>query len=124
MLAEEDSPFGLEDDLLLLQQAYFNERSAPELLAYLDETVKNLLDVIAFQQSTHLDTSPNSSGSSNNHLSIKNLFYFNIYVGGQSLEASMGAHSTLIRTIYELEIERVKYLLRAYIELRLEKVNI
>ena len=88
----QDTLLGLEDDLLLLQQAYFNERSSPELLSYLADSCKNLLDVLSYQQ-------------------------------GNILTEQQQPMTTLMKTIYELEIERVKYLIRVYIELRLEKVD-
>jgi GINS complex subunit 4 len=82
-----------DDDLVLVQQAYMNERHAPELLPYQKEIIQNILDVLTYQQATHLQ-----------------------------LPHHQASPMRLLRDIYELEIERVKYLLTSYIEIRIEKV--
>lgn len=83
------------DDLVrLLQQAYLNERSAPEMLPYNESLVKNLLDILEYQNSTYLEVAPGAERASH-----------------------------MVSTLVELECERIKYLLRSYIEIRLEKAN-
>jgi hypothetical protein len=85
-----------EDDIGLLQRGWLNERSSPELLPYLHDIIANVLEVIRRQQQFIDTIGYNGRGS--------------------------GEDDVFMGIYYELEVERIKFLIRSYIETRLQKV--
>lgn len=83
-----------EDDHVLVKRGWQNEKNAPELLPYLSSSVANLIELIHNQE--------NVMHQLNESDSLDHLF---------------------LSIFYELEIERVKYTIRSYLEIRLTKIE-
>eukprot|EP00037_Helgoeca_nana_P013738 m.126823 g.126823 ORF g.126823 m.126823 type:complete len:218 (-) comp22202_c0_seq2:2568-3221(-) len=90
--------FGDEEDgarkvLTSLQYAWVSEKAAPEVLQYETETVQQLLDMVADQ-----DTQSREHASD----TVSHRFFFNVY---------------------QMEIARIKFLIRSYLRTRLQKIE-
>jgi len=79
-----------------LKEAWANEKGAPELLAFKDELVEKVQEEIA-RQGSDLDQAKS--------------------------EASLKEIDRLAISLYEVELERVKYILKSYIHTRLKKLQ-
>eukprot|EP00038_Savillea_parva_P018699 m.25122 g.25122 ORF g.25122 m.25122 type:complete len:218 (+) comp4211_c1_seq1:241-894(+) len=96
--AMDDDAFGDDDEgardlLVRLQTAWVSEKAAPEILQYETETVQTLLDLVSDQDTLSREHSAET---------VNHKFLYNVY---------------------QMEIARIKFLIRSYLRTRLKKIE-
>ncbi len=103
----------LNEDVLALKQAWLNEQSAPEILPFKEQAVEQIKELLSRQVSRIMQSFMHSM-----HLFKWRTFSFKEL----NLTYDYDAFERLKSNWYQQEMQRIKYILSAYLQLRLEKV--
>ncbi|RHY30464.1 hypothetical protein DYB32_004308 [Aphanomyces invadans] len=96
-MADDFPEENLNEDVALLRDAWVNELNAPELLSFQTDLISDLVEQVQNQQS---------------------------YVDDMSADvATLTEERSFTNKLYQMEIDRIKYMLASYLRIRLRKIE-
>ncbi|ETV94897.1 hypothetical protein, variant 1 [Aphanomyces invadans] len=96
-MADDFPEENLNEDVALLRDAWVNELNAPELLSFQTDLISDMVEQVQNQQS---------------------------YVDDMSADvATLTEERSFTNKLYQMEIDRIKYMLASYLRIRLRKIE-